>query len=314
MAARVAAPIVFALAVLAAGVSAQDVPNDLDALMARVLDRRDANWKALQQYVLEERETFQLTGPGGAPLYGFRREYAWFPRDGFFIRSPLRADGVEIGDAERREAEDAYLSRLQRREARRAALRPAGPDLSSEPGRANAEPAAGGAIDDVIKQSFEPQFIASANFLRFRFDPGQYALAGRERLFDRDVLRIEYYPTKLFTEGRLRPNRRLREEDRHIRERMNKVSLVTLWVDPALEQILQYQFDNIDLDFLPIRSLIRVEGMEASMQMAEPFQGVWLPARVRVRIDLSLALGAVAARYEAEYRDYRQPSVTSTVR
>lgn len=314
MAARVAASVVIALAALAAGLSAQGVPNDLDALMARVLDRRDASWKALQQYVLEERETFQLTGPGGAPLYGFRREYAWFPRDGFFIRSPLRADGVEIGDAERRQAEDAYLRRQQRREARRTFQRPAAPDPSSQTQGAREDPAANGAIDDVITQSFEPQFIASANFLRFRFDPGQYALAGRERLLDRDVLRIEYYPTKLFAEGRLRPNRRLREEDRRIRERMNKVSLVTLWVDPVLDQILQYQFDNIDLDFLPVRSLVRIEGMEASMQMSEPFPGVWLPARVSVRIDLSLALGDVVGRYEAEYRDYRQPGVTSTVR
>ena len=293
--------IVIALAAAAGAVSAQQEPTgDLDALMARVLERRDAGWKALQQYVLQERETFQLTGPGGAPLYGFEREYAWFPRDGFFIRSPLRADGVEIADAERREAEAAFLRRQRRREARRSRGEPQ-------------EPAGGAAIEDVITQSFEPQFIASADFLRFRFDPGQYALAGRERLFDRDVLRIEYYPTKLFTEGRTRPNRRLREEDERVRERMNKVSLVTLWVDPAVHQILQYHFDNIDLDFLPVRSLVRVDGMEAWMQMSEPFPGVWLPARVDVRVDLTVALGEVVARYEAQYHDYRQPSVTSTI-
>jgi hypothetical protein len=40
--------------------------------MARVLERRDDNWKKLQQYVLEERETLQVIGPGASPLYGFR--------------------------------------------------------------------------------------------------------------------------------------------------------------------------------------------------------------------------------------------------
>src|SRR5687767_5384193 len=75
-------------------VSAQ---SDLDALMQRVLARRDDNWKKLQQYVLEEREALTLTGPEGRRLYGSRRESLWFPRDGRFIKSPLTADGVAIG-------------------------------------------------------------------------------------------------------------------------------------------------------------------------------------------------------------------------
>ena len=278
-------------------------PGDLDAFMARVLERRDESWKALQQYVLEERETLQVTGPGTLPLYGFRREYAWFPRDGFFVRSPLRADGVEIGDEERRQAEEEYLRRLRRREDRR----------SRREGDAPA-PQPDAPVGDVIRQSFEPQFIASANFLRFRFDPGQYALAGRERLLGRDVLRIEYYPTKLFAEGRTRPNRRLRERDDRIREKMNKVALVTLWIEPEARQILQYRFENMDLDFLPARSLVRVDGMEASMQMGEPFPGVWLPASLDVRFALTLALGEVSAHYQASYHEYRLAGVTSTIR
>src|SRR6185436_2389297 len=52
--------------------------SDLDAFMQLVLARRDESWKRLQQYVLEEKESFDLTGPGGLPLYGFRREYSWF--------------------------------------------------------------------------------------------------------------------------------------------------------------------------------------------------------------------------------------------
>jgi hypothetical protein len=297
--------IVVGLAAVVAAPSAQNAPStDLDAFMSRVLERRDQNWKKLQQYVLEERETFQLTGPAGAPLYGFRREYAWFPREGFFIRSPLRADGVEIGEDERQRAEDAYLQRQQRREERRARRSDAPPD----------DLVSGGSVEDVVRQSFEPQFISSANFLRFRFDPGQYAFAGREQLLNREVLRIEYYPTKLFAEGRTRPNRRLRDEDPQVQQKMNKVSLVTLWVEPTGHQILQYQFDNIDLDFLPAGSLVRVDGMHASMRMNEPFPDVWLPASIEIRFGLTLAIGEVAGRYEASYRDYRLATVTTTVR
>jgi hypothetical protein len=94
--------------------------TDLDAFMSRVLERRDDNWKKLQQYVLDERETFTLTGPGATPLYGVRRESTWFPRDGRFIKSPLRINGVPISEEERRKAEEEWITREDGRETRRA--------------------------------------------------------------------------------------------------------------------------------------------------------------------------------------------------
>ena len=72
---------------------------------------------------------------------------------------------------------------------------------------------------------------------------------------------------------------------------MNKVSLVTLWVDPAEHQILRYEFRNIDMDFLPGRSLVRIDGMRATMQMGEPFPSVWLPASVGMRFRMTPAAG-----------------------
>jgi hypothetical protein len=83
--------------------------TDLDDLMARVLKQRDESWRQLHQYILDEDETFQLLGTGGAPVYGFHHEYVWFVRDGVFIRSPLRADGVTIGESARRRAEDEWI-------------------------------------------------------------------------------------------------------------------------------------------------------------------------------------------------------------
>ena len=92
--------------------------SDLDAFMEKVLARRDDNWKKLQQYVLEEKEAFDLTGPGRFPLWGMRREYTWFIRDGIFVRSPVSADGVKLSEADRRKAEEQWLRRQKNREER----------------------------------------------------------------------------------------------------------------------------------------------------------------------------------------------------
>ena len=162
--------------------------------------------------------------------------------------------------------------------------------------------------------SAEPAFVSWAYFLRFRFEPGHYALAGRETFEGRDVLRIEYYPTELFREGRTRPNRRVRDRDDEVEAKMNKVSLVTLWVDPEAHQILQYTFDDIDMDFLPGRSIARVDDVKATMRMAQPFPGVWLPRDIEMRFRMALASGAFDARYAVQYHDYRQADVTYKVR
>ncbi len=95
---------------------------------------------------------------------------------------------------------------------------------------------------------------------------------------------------------------------------MNKVSLVTLWVDPAEHQILQYEFRNIDLDFLPARSIVRLDGVRASMRMGEPFPKVWLPSSISIGFRMTLALGEVAAKYKVKYQDYRLPTATVRVR
>lgn len=288
--------------------------SDLDTFMEKVLARRDENWKALAQYVLDERETFHLTGPDGSRLYGFEREYTWFIRQGVFIRSPLRADGVTMSESARRKSEADWMARERRREQR---LRERGSSQAEPPPAVAAptsEPLAAGDLDAVLAPGLEPRFVSAAYFLRFQFEPGQYALVGRERLLDRDVLRIEHYPRELFREGRARPNRRLRDRDEEIEQKMNKVSLVTLWVDPSAHQILQYTFDDIDMDFLPGRSLARVDDVRASMRMSQPFPDVWLPSTIEIRFRMMLAVGSIDARYDVEYHDYRLADVKVRVR
>ena len=288
-------------------VSSLAAQSDLDDLMSQVLSRRDDNWKKLQQYVLEERERFQMTAPAGVPVYGFERDYSWFVREGFFVRSPVKADGVTIGESERRKEEDEWLARQRRRQARRD-TREGTTSAITDP---NAPP---GTVEDVLKQTIEPDFIQAAYFMRFKFDSGHYALVGPEQMGARRVLKIEYYPTKLFGEGRTRPARRLREKDDQIDDKMNKSSLVTLWIDPDAKQILRYDFHNIDMDFLPGASLARLTAADATMQMAEPFPDVWLPDAIDLTAKVTLALGTVDARYTINYHDYRLANVTITVK
>ena len=75
--------------------------NDLDAFMQQVLARRDDNWKKLQQYVLDEHEQIEVRGPAHISLWGEQRDFTWYIRDGYFVRSPLKVNGVSISEADR---------------------------------------------------------------------------------------------------------------------------------------------------------------------------------------------------------------------
>lgn len=276
--------------------------TDLDALMRQVLTKRDENWKKLQQYVLDEREAIELRGPSKAPIWGEHRDYTWYIRNGFFVRSPVRFNGAPVSDADRQKYEADYLKRLQRRE-RREADAPA----------ADAPLDAGG----MLSQSRQPQFISSAYLLRFKFEQGKFAFVGHETIDGRDTLRIEYYPERLFT-GTDRRRHRGSEQDRaydeEFRRLMNKVALVTLWVEPNAHQIVRYTFDNVALDFLPAQWLMHVDEVTAVMNMGQPFPDVWLPRDLQVDASMSIVSGQFYLHYGLDYHDYRQADVTTKIK
>lgn len=327
------------LALLCLGLLATGLParvaaqSDLDAFMEKVLARRDDNWKKLQQYVLEEKEGFDVTGPGRFPLWGMRREYTWFIRDGIFVRSPVSADGVKLSEEDRRKAEEQWIRRQRNREAREkrnaereakglpperesreVAITPAGVQTSSSDDKDTGAPAITN-TEDMLKQVREPQFVSSAYFLKFRFEKGHYALAGREKIGGIDALKIEYYPESgLFKDGRSKPDKKVKDEDDKLEEKMNKVSMVTLWVDPKTYQILQYTFDDIDMDFFPGRALVRVDDLKATMQMAQPFPDIWLPKSIAMNFGMMLAVGAVDATYRVDYLNYKEAAVTYKIK
>jgi hypothetical protein len=275
--------------------------TDLDAFMRTVLASRDDNWKKLQQYVLEEREQIELRGPSRTPLWGERREFTWYLRDGFFVRSPLKVNGAEISEGERRKYEAEYLRRAQERDQRGA------PPPTEAPRD----------TDSLIRQARQPQFVSSAYFLRFKFEEGKYALVGHETLDGRDTLRIEYYPARLFTRDRRWTGRQPTADDKaraaEMERMLNKVSLVTLWVEPAAHQIVKYTFNNVAFDFLPASWFVHVDDVHASMLMGQPFPNVWLPKSVDMQASLTIAVGQFDLRYGLEYHDYRLADVTTKV-
>ena len=258
--------LVAAVAWASAMPSARTSANDIDTLMERVLENRYTAWRTLGDFTLRSTLSVDLEAPLEFPYARLRREYEWYVLDGVAVRSPVRYDGIDIGPDDRRDAEEDW----RRGERHR---------------RAHGDP-----------QDLAPRFVSDAFYgTEFPFEPGAYYFAGRDTVAGHDVVRIEYYPTGLDDKA---SNPRLNEG-------FNKTSLVTFWVDPEAEQIAKYTFANAGMDFLPLQWLARVEGFEASAEMA-PVGGVWMPARTSVSGRIMTAAGAFQGSITQEFFDYRE--------
>jgi len=295
--------------------------GDLDAFMEKVLARREINRKTLNQYVLDEVESFEVLGPGRSPLLRMKKEFTWYVRDGMHVRSPVRFDGVGVGEAARDEYEQGWIRREKARLERLAKNEKEKSSISIGSGGVGVQIAAGAA-----PVPSEPRCVSEAYFMDFKFERGNYYLVGREKLDGQDVLKIEYYPTSLFNddddektphEMKRKPTRRNERDEKFeqdINRKMNKTALVTLWVDPAEHQIVKYTFDNVWMDFLPAAWLVRVDDLRASMTMGQPFPGVWLPRGMNIHAGITLANGSFEAGYIRNFSDYREATVKTTVR
>jgi hypothetical protein len=319
--------------------AAAKVPTDLDAFMARVLERRDEGWRKLHDYVLDENERFEIVGPGGVQLHGLRREFTWYVRDGYLIRSPLRFDGVAIPESERRRYEERWLDEEKSRQAKRRE-KESGKQSESKASKEGQEPqarepdvGAATSLGEFVDQRGEPRFISEAYFLQFKFEPGNYYFVGHEQLEGRGVLRIEYYPTRLFADEEherktdqqaeskpaeqdkksAQQQKEQKEED-EIERKMNKVALVTLWIDPSEYQIVRYTFDNVDFGFLPARWLFRLDEVSASMTMSRVLEGLWLPKQIEFHGSATLANGSYRLEYGREFHDYRKAEIGARIR
>jgi hypothetical protein len=342
------------------GSSARAQESDLDALMARCLERRNETWRVLHDYVLDERERFGLEGPSDVRLFGSDRQYTWYVQDGILVRSPVRVNGVAVPDKDRREYEARWLNeersraeRIQKKKdekkaAEKAAEQDENKDETGDDAGAPAPPAgnpdadapvpqpgaaAGDGAAEIAAKGLEPRFVSEANFLRFRFERGRYFLVGREQLDGRPVLKVEYYPKKLLVDsddpGRKPPKEEAkkdnlakdaarRDKGKEIEEqferKFNKVSMVTLWIDPAESQIVRYDFENLGLDFFPGQWLVRVGETFASMTMGRYFDGVWLPRAIVMKGDVQVAIGSFDIDYRREFLEYRKAETSARIR
>ena len=283
--------------------------NELDRFMEQVLARRDENRIARRQYVFDEVEQFTVTGYDGEVYQTFTREYLWYRRDGVFVRSPVRIDGVAPGEADWRRYEADWLED----EAERARNRAEAAENPCARGDSAASPTRtppGGAEEpsDPAAADLLPRFLSESYWLDFEFEPGNYYFAGREQLAGREVLRIEYFPERLFDERR--------SDDAECegpaivvpgaQGAFNKGALVTLWIDPAEQQIVRFTFDNVGFDFLPLRWLIRLDELTASMTMGRPLDDAWLPQRIDATGVMTMASGSTTVAYSRAFSGYRE--------
>ena len=313
--------------------------NDLDAFMEQVLARRDVNRRTLDQYVLDETESFEILGPGRWPLHRTRRDYTWYVRDGMHVRSPVRFNGVKVGEEARDRYETNWIRRergRQERQAKKENEKDQDKETDKEPGEI-AITAEGVQISTGGPAVTEPRFVSEAYFMDFKFEPGNYYLAGREQLEGQQVLKVEYYPTKMFGDSDEERNARQKKEkseekpapdtpasrrqrekqkafEQDIERRMNKTALITLWIDPREHQIVKYTFDNVWLDFLPAGWLVKVDDIRASMTMSQPFPGVWLPRELNIHSGVTLANGSFEASYGRGFNEYRLAEVSTKMR
>ena len=299
------------LSLVCGGVEAQE-GSELDRFMAQVLTTQGRNVAAGLEYVLDERAEVRFSGPDRDTL--FRGDFTWYAREGVFVRSPVRIDGVPIGEEDRRTYEARWLEReRERQRARTGAGETAGDEAVAGNddlmmhwmlGGFGADTAqvASGPGDDV--EVGDPGFVASAyGPVDGLFDSGTYYLVGSEAWDGHDVLRIEYY--------RDRPGSPSGDEgqpgdDAEIDGEWSKTMLLTLWVDPVQRQIVRYSLENLGLGFLPARWVVRLDDVTASMSMRQPFAGVWMPERIEMRAVMRLATGTYELRSARTFSNYRE--------
>ncbi len=258
--------------VLGKSSSAQgETERDLDAFMSKVLEKREVNWEALHGYVFSETETLAIKGINLPPTFNFKREYVWIVRDGYLLRSPVRVNNVKVSKEEQAAEEEEWVRKRK----------------------------------DKRHDSLERDA-----FFDFKFEPGSYLYAGKKMFQGREVVAIEYYPSK---KSQARGPDKKDDEDEY--ERMfEKTILVTLLVEPKEHQIVHITFDNVGMDFLPYRWLVRLEELRASMTMDKPLGDVWLPKSIMAAGSLQTANTTLSVKYNREFYDYGKTDVRVKLR
>ncbi len=240
--------------------------TDLDTFMQKVLERREANWEKVQDFIFREKEDLELRGFDLAAEESFRKEYDWYYRGGNLVRRLVRSDGVKVD----------------------------GPEEKWDP-----------------EQRKKKHPLSRRNFFGFKFEPGNYFLVGKAEFEGKQVLIVEYYPQHFFEDEDDAGDKNKEGEaaERDFEQAFEKTSRVRLWILPEEHQIVKMAFDNVGLEFLPYRWLVRIDDISASLIMDKPISNIWLPREIVATGKVSTAAASLSVKYEREFFDYRKADV-----
>ena len=258
---------------LLAWLAFQAPSGDIDAFMEKVLARRDVNWDQYYNYFGKERaELVVESSLPGVPLTGFRKEFLWYVRNGYMVRSPISVDGVAISAEVRAREEKKWIERVEKKERER------NPDREG--------------------------------FMGFKFEPGNYFYAGKKVFEGQELIAVEYYPEEGFIDDDDDEDRS--EEDEELDRQFNKTFMVTMLIDPEEHQIVHMTIDNFGFDFLPAGWLFKLDTIEAAMVMHKPFEDVWLPRDINAYGKIRTAAGSLSLRYTSTFYDYAKAETGAT--
>jgi hypothetical protein len=68
------------------------------------------------------------------------------------------------------------------------------------------------------------------------------------------------------------------------------------------------------MDFLPAAWLVRIDAFRASMDLEQPFPGVWLPRNLSIVARATTAPGSFGFDYRREFSKYRKADVSTRIR
>lgn len=247
--------------------------TDIDEFMSKVMQNRRIDAERLRDYVFSEKEELDIKGPRIAAIESFRREYVWFVRDGYLVRSPVKINGVKVSKEEQSAAEEEWIKREKKRTR-------------------------GNSLDREA-------------FFGFKFEFGRYLFAGEQEFEGRKAVVVEYYPMMRGDEDR---RRKTDKRDDDLDTLFEKTFLVTMLIAPEEHQILRITFDNVGLDFIPARWLVRINDVKASMVMDKPVEGVWLPREISAYGSVSTATMDLSIQYSRKFFAYARSDVKVKLR
>jgi hypothetical protein len=143
-------------------------------------------------------------------------------------------------------------------------------------------------------------------FFGFEFQPGRYLYAGKQGFQGREVVAVDYFP-KMNQKGSR--SRKQNSRQAYYDRMFEKTLQVNMLILPEEHQIVKITFDNLGLDFLPLRWLVRFESLTGSMLMDKPLGDVWLPRRIQAEGRVTTADGALTVHYSKDFFDYHKADV-----